>query len=88
MAKNKYNQLFDAAENAFRGLYKEEMQKLKGFSAAEIASISRKTSDASAYNALIEIVADASQSNLRKANLIQNIKQLTAVAINRATKVP
>jgi hypothetical protein len=88
MAKNKYDQLFDDADNAFNGLYKKEMQTLKGLSADEIASISPKTQDASAYNALIEVVADASKNNLAQADLIQNIKQLGAVAIKIAKKVP
>ena len=43
MVKNKYEQLFDDADNAFNGLYKEEMQTLKGLSANEIASVSPKT---------------------------------------------
>jgi hypothetical protein len=88
MAKNKYDQLFDDADNAFNGLYKEEMQTLKGLSTDEIASISPKTPDADAYKALIEVIADASKNNLAQADLIQNIKQLGTVAIKIAKKVP
>jgi hypothetical protein len=88
MSKNKYDELFDDADNAFNGLYKEEMQTLKGLSADEIASISPKTQDVSTYKALIEVVADASKNNLAQADLIQNIKQLGKVAIKIAKKVP
>lgn len=85
MGENRYDDLFKEADDAFSEKYKDQLQKLKGLSKDEVALITPNIED---YTALIKVVEAASKNNLAQAELVQNIKQLGAVAIKIAKKIP
>ena len=60
-------------------------QMFKGLSPEEIASI---TADTDEHTALVKVVQQASEDNLSKAQLVDNIKALGAVAVKIAKKIP
>jgi acetyl-CoA carboxylase alpha subunit len=84
---NRFDELFNAADAALNAneKYKVELQALKGLSPEEIASI---TPDTDEHAALIKVVQQASKENLSKAQLVDNIKALGAVAVKIAKKIP
>jgi hypothetical protein len=84
---NRFNDLFNDADAAFNTneKYQQEINQLKGLSPEEIASINPDTEE---HAALIKVVQQASDENLSKAQLIDNIKALGAVAVKIAKKIP
>lgn len=72
----------------FYGKYKEEIKGLQGLSREEIDSITPGTTDTEIYLKLIALVQEASKENFKKAELLEDIKELGDVAIKIAKKVP
>lgn len=85
MAKNKFEDLFAAADEDFDGLYGKELSKLKGLSKKEIDSITPHTE---LHLALIKVVENASKQNLTQAELIHDIKNLGDKAVEIAKMIP
>ena len=85
---NRFDQLFEDADAAFNGQYKDELACLTGMSKAEIDAVTPGTSDLAIYSVLVKVVEDASKQNLSQAQLIDNIKELGEVAVKIAKKVP
>ncbi len=88
MSKNRYDNLFAEADEAFNGKYNDELIKLYGLSKDEIDSITPGTANLQVYTVLIKVVEKASIENLSEAQLIRNIKELGDVAIKIAKKLP
>jgi len=88
MAKNRFDDLFEEANAAFNGQYKEVLNKLYGLSKDEINSVMPGTADLQMYAVLIKVVEDASKKNLSQAQLIKNIKDLGDLAVKLAKKIP
>jgi acetyl-CoA carboxylase alpha subunit len=84
---NRFDDLFNDADAAFNAnkKYQQEISQLKGLSPEEIASI---TADTDEHTALVKVVQQASEDNLSKAQLVDNIKALGAVAVKIAKKIP
>jgi hypothetical protein len=84
---NRFDDLFNEADAAFNTneKYQQEINQLKGLSPEEIASI---TADTDEHAALVKVVQQASEDNLSKAQLVDNIKALGAVAVKIAKKIP
>jgi hypothetical protein len=70
---------------AFEGEYKNQLSALMGLSKAEVDAI---TTDIETYDKLITVVKEASRVNLAQAQLKENIKELGAIAVKIAEKVP
>jgi len=83
----RFDNLFNKADAAFNASekYQKEINQLKGLSQEEIASITPDTQD---NLALIKVVEQASEENLSKAQLVENIKALGDVAVKIAKKIP
>lgn len=88
MAENRFSELFEDADAAFNGEYKEELNNLMGLSHEDIDSVVPGTTDLQVYSVLIKVVEKASKDNLSQAELIDNIKELGDVAVKIAKKVP
>lgn len=88
MPENRFSALFAEADAAFNGVYKDELDQLTGLSRTEIDAITPGTEDMKVYSVLIKVVEQASKDNLTQAQLIQSIKDLGAIAIKIAKKVP
>ena len=88
MSNNRFSQLFKEADAAFNGIYKNELEQLTGLSKAEIDLITPGTEDLRVYSVLIKVVEKASKENLTQAQLIGDIKELGAIGIKIAKKVP
>ncbi len=88
MAENRFSQLFAEADAAFKGAYKDELNRLEGLSREEIDSVTPGTEDLTVYSVLIKVVEQASRDNRSQASLIADIKELGDVAVNIARKVP
>ena len=83
----RFDNLFNKADAAFNASekYQKEINQLKGLSQEEIASITPDTQD---NLALIKVVEQASEENLSKVQLVENIKALGDVAVKIAKKIP
>lgn len=88
MKPNRFTESFDKADEAFSGKYAAELNKLKGLSTEEINSIVPGSAGMHTYQALIEIIEQASKDNLSQAQLISKIQGLGALAIKIAKKIP
>jgi hypothetical protein len=89
MSDNRFDDLFEEANAAFDGKYKDELNTLKRLTPEEIEQITPDTTTSKeAYNALIQEVEKASKENLSQAELIGNIKTLGNTAIHIAKKIP
>jgi len=88
MTKNRFDDLFEEADAAFNGQYKEVLNKLYGLSKDEINSVMPGTADLQMYAVLIKVVEDASKKNLSQAQLIKNIKDLGDLTVKLAKKIP
>lgn len=77
----------EAGRKAFEGTYASELNDLLGLSRAEIDAITPDGSDLAAYDALIILVKQASEQNLKQAELVSQIEAMgtTAVAIAKKT---
>ena len=84
---NRLKRLFEEADAAFDGLYARELEELSGLSRAEIDQISPGTTDLKTYNVLMKLVEEASRENMKKAELIQQIKELGEVGVSIAKRV-
>lgn len=73
---------------AFLGEYKDHINELLGMSRADIDAITPDTTDLQTYDALIEVVKDASRQNLATAELKNRIEQMGAVAVKIAKAAP
>lgn len=74
--------------DAFLGAYREEIDGLLGLSRQEIDAITPDATDLETYDALIEVVKDASRRNLAQAQLKARIQELGEVAVGIAGRVP
>ena len=88
MTKNRFDDMFAEADEAFDSKYQKEMNELKGFSDEELAVLTPDTTSKDVYLALIKLVSQASKENLAQANLIDRIKEMGGIAINIAKKIP
>ncbi len=79
-----------AAENreAFKGLYKNQINALMGLSREEIDAIVPGAHDLEVYDQLITVVKQASVANIEQAELKNRIEDLGAVALKIAGKIP
>lgn len=88
MATNRFDDLFEEADAAFSGVYKNQLNDLMGMSKSEIEAISpNNTIDMATYSKLIDVVKQASRDNISQAELITNIKSLGDIAVKIAKKV-
>jgi hypothetical protein len=78
----------DEGREAFRGIYKDELNELAGFSRTEIDAITPDTTDLEKYDELISVVKAASARNIAQAELKRQIEKLGEVAIKIAKKAP
>ncbi|MDR2948031.1 MAG: hypothetical protein LBV71_02370 [Prevotella sp.] len=88
MKKNRFSESFADADVAFCGIYAAELKQLKGMSSEEINAIVPASNGMQTYQALIDVVENASKDNLSQAQLISKIKGLGAMAIKLAKKIP
>lgn len=84
----RFEKLFEEADAAFNGSYKDELDGLTGLSKEDINAITPDTEDMKVYSVLIEIVKKASKENISKAQLVSDIKELGEIAVKIAKKVP
>lgn len=74
---------------AFEGKYKTELAGLSGLSREAIDLITPDdTTDLETYNQLIEVVKEASASNISQRQLTAQINELGEVAVKIAKRVP
>ena len=73
---------------AFKGKYKKEINDLLSLSRSEIDAITPGTTDLDIYDALIEVVKEASRRNLAQAELKDRIERLGEVALKIAKLIP
>ena len=86
---NRFDALFEEADAAFSGTYKNQLNDLLGLSKSEIEEVTPNgLTDMRIYNKLIDVVKQASKDNISQADLITNIKSLGEIAIKIAKKVP
>ncbi len=71
---------------AFLGKYKDEINELSGLSRDDIDAITPGTTDLETYNALIEVVKEASRKNYSQAQLKARIEQLGSIAVQIAKR--
>lgn len=88
MGNDRLKNLIKEADKAFDGEYAKELDQLTGLSRGEINEITPDTTDLRTYNVLIKIVEQASRENIKKAELIDQIKELGDVAVKIAKKIP
>lgn len=88
MAKNRFDDMFAEADEAFDSKYQKELNELRGFSEEELAVLIPDTTSKEVYSALIELVSQASKENMAQAQLIDRIKEMGEVAVKLAKKVP
>ena len=88
MSENRFTKLFEEADQAFDGLYKDELDGLVGLSKEEVDSVTPGTADLRVYSVLIKVVEQASRDNITQAQLLTNIKELGDIAIKVVKKVP
>jgi len=86
--RDRVRRALDRADEAFRGQYSDIIDELSGLSRAEIEAISPEVTDLRVYNALIEVVKEASRVNLAQAELKRRIEDLGETAVAIAGKVP
>ena len=70
------------------GKYKNEVNDLLSLSKSDIDAITPDTTDLEIYNALVEVVKEASRRNLAQAELKSRIEQLGDVSVKIAKRVP
>lgn len=73
---------------AFKGRYKDELNKLAGFSREAIDAITPDTTDLQKYDELIVVVKAASAANIAQAELKNQIEKLGTIAVEIAKRVP
>lgn len=90
MAKNRFDDLFEDADQAFNNdeSFKEKLASFKGLTEEEISAIVPDTTSRDIYNKIAKLVDKATATNMTQAELITNIKTLGQTAINIAKKIP
>lgn len=86
--KKDLEQTLEKGREAFKGKYKEELNRLAGLSREEIDAVTPDTTDLEKYDELMAVVKEASRSNLEQAQLKELIEDLGDVAVRIAKKVP
>ena len=86
--RKKLKERAERNRKAFKGQYKDELNKLMGLSKKEIDEITPDTTDLEIYAQLISIVKEASAENISQAELKANIIALGEVGIKIAKKIP
>ena len=84
----RFSELFAEADKAFNGAYKKELDSLTGLSKEEIDAVTPGAEDLRVYSVLMKVVEQASKENISKAELANNIKELGAIAVKIAKKIP
>jgi hypothetical protein len=74
--------------DAFKGAYKDEINQLLSISREDIDAIVPGTEDMATYDALIEVVKEASRKNHSQAQLKARIEELGEIALKIASKIP
>lgn len=88
MSGNRFDDMFDKANESFDDKYDTALEQLKGLTAEQIQSVSPTTNNQAAFNKLVQAVQTAKSQNLSQADLITNIKSLGDTAIKLAKKIP
>jgi len=88
MGNDRLKQLIEEADQAFDGKYAKELEQLNGFSREEINAITPDTKDLRTYSVLVKLVEEASRDNRKKAELLNQIKELGDVAVKIINKIP
>lgn len=88
MAKNRFDDMFVEADEAFDCKYQNELDELTGLLKEELSLLTPNSTNEAVYAALIALVAQASKENLAQAQLIDRIKEMGEVAMKLAKKVP
>ena len=88
MPVNKYTALARQADAAFKGAYKDQLNKLAALSKDEIDAITPGEDDLKMYVTLMKVVEQASADTLKQAELVDHIKSLGDIAVKIAKKVP
>lgn len=88
MPENRFDVLFKEADQAFDGLYKDELNQLWGLSREEVDAITPDSSDLRIYAKLVKVVEKSSRENEAQAQLVENIKALGDLGVKIAKKVP
>lgn len=73
---------------ALEGPYKNEINSLLRLSSSEIDRVTANMTDLESYEALIDIVTEASNLNLSQAELKNRIENLGQTAVNIAKQIP
>ena len=84
---DRLKQLFKEADESFDGKYANEVDELNGLSRSEIDQIVPGTTDLKTYNVLVKLVEEASRKNMKKAELIDQIKQTGEIGISIAKNI-
>ena len=86
--RERLKQRLEQSRREFEGEYGEALEELLGLSEEEIGKITPDITDTQKYNELIEVVKEASASNVAQAELRASILELGEVAVKIAKKVP
>lgn len=78
----------ERGREAFKGIYKQQLNELSGLSREEVDAITPDLTDLQKYDELITVVKEASRVNLAQADLKKQIEKLGAVAVKIAERVP
>ena len=78
----------ERANAQFQGEYGAEIKALLGLSREDIAAISPGDADLEAYDKLMAVVKAASRTNASQAALAGQIRDLGALAVTIASRVP
>ena len=84
---DRLDRLFKEADEAFDGKYSSEVNELNGLSQSDIDKITPGTADLRTYKVLVKLVEEASQENMDKAELIEEIKDIGEIGISIAKKI-
>jgi hypothetical protein len=88
MAKNRFDDMFAEADEAFDCKYQNELDELTSLLKEELSLLTPNSTNEGVYSALIVLVSQASKENLAQAQLIDRIKEMGETAIELAKKVP
>ena len=81
-------EILQKSRDAFAGDYGDKIDALLGLSRKDIDAITPGTTDLEVYDALIEVVKEASRRNMSQAELKLRITQLGSIALKIAEKIP
>jgi predicted nuclease with TOPRIM domain len=78
----------DRAEKALDGQFSDIYKELRNLSPDKIDSITPDTTDQKEYERMIALVQEATERNLDKVQLVEQIKEMGTVAMSIARMVP